>query len=160
MLFEYYEELGHYFYTSYGVWNLRMLENLNCGVMQDLLNTIDSDDSDPLARIFVAYTQGVQSMFVLLGLFRDTWPMHQHNYAQQSGRQWLTSLYAPQGSNLVAIRYDCDDDDDDLVFLLNERPIVVPGCDPQTGICKVGDFLNRFRRFIDANCEEYFCSEN
>lgn len=161
MLFEYFEDLGHFYFSGYGVRNQRMLENLNCGLMQDLLNLIDSDDNDDnVARIFVSYTQEIQSMLVALGSFRDTWPMHQHNYAQQSARNWLTSLIAPHSSNLAVIRYDCDDDDDDLIFLLNERPILVPGCDQQTGVCKVSVFLNRFRRFIDANCEEYFCSSN
>lgn len=45
-------------------------------------------------------------MLVLLGSFRDVWPMHQHNYAQQTGRNWLMSVVSPQGSNLAAIRYE------------------------------------------------------
>ncbi|KAG4073781.1 hypothetical protein HA402_001005 [Bradysia odoriphaga] len=158
LLFEYFEDLGHFYFSGYGFRNQRLLENLNCGMIQDILDLIDSDDNDNVARIFVSYAQEIQSMLVALGSFRDTWPMHQHNYAQQSGRNWLTSLITPHSSNLAVIRYDCDDDDDDLVFLLNERPILVPGCDQQTGVCKVSVFLDRFRRFLDANCEQYFCT--
>lgn len=110
MLFEYYEDLGHFYYSGYGFRNQRLLENMNCGVMQDLLNHIDNDDDDvqdeTVARIFVSYTQEIQSMLVALGSFRDTWPIHQHNYAQQSARNWLTSLIAQHGSNLAVIRYE------------------------------------------------------
>lgn len=60
--------------------------------------------------------------------------------------------------NFYVIICSCDDEDDDLVFLLNERPILVPGCDQQTGVCKLNVFLERFPRFRDANCEELFCS--
>lgn len=107
LLFEYYEDLGHFYFSGYGVPNQRLLENMNCGVMQDLLNHIDNDDDDEtVARIFVTYTQEIQSMLVALGSFRDTWPIHQHNYAQQSSRNWLTSLIAQLGSNLSVIRYE------------------------------------------------------
>ncbi|KAJ6643214.1 Multiple inositol polyphosphate phosphatase 1 [Pseudolycoriella hygida] len=158
LLLEYYEDLGHFYFSGYGVRNQRLLENLNCGPMQNLLELVQSDDDIDVARIFVSYTQEVQSMLVALGSFRDTWPLHQHNYAQQAARHWLTSLIAPQASNLAVVRFDCDDEDDDLIFLLNERPILVPGCDQQTGVCKVSTFVDRFRRFVDANCEEFFCS--
>lgn len=107
LLFEYYEDLGHFYFSGYGVRNQRLLENLNCGVMQDLLNLIDSDNNDDVvARIFVSYTQEVQSMLVALGSFRDTWPLHQHNYAQQLGRNWLPSLISPHAANIAVIRYE------------------------------------------------------
>lgn len=160
LLFEYIEDVGHFYFSGYGVRNQRLLENMTCGLMQDLLNLISSDSNDAVARIFVTFTQELQAMLVSLGTFRDVWPLHEHNYAQQSQRNWFTSQISSLGSNLAVVRYDCGDDDDDLVFLLNERPIVVPGCDAQTGVCKVSVFLDRFQRFIDADCEQFFCSSN
>lgn len=107
MLMEYYEDLGHFYFSGYGVRNQRLLENLNCGLFQDLLTHVQSeDDSDPMARIFVSYTQELQLMLVAFGTFRDTWPMHQHNYAQQSARNWLTSLISPLGGNLAVVRFE------------------------------------------------------
>lgn len=52
------------------------------------------------------------------------------------------------------------DGDHDLVFLVNERPILVPGCNVQTGICKLSFIEDRFQRFVNANCAELFCSNN
>lgn len=107
LLFEYYDDLFHFYYTGYGVRNQRLVENLNCGVMQDLLNFIDSNnDDDVVARIFMSHRQLIQTMLVVLGSFRDTWPLHQHNYAQQSGRNWMTSVLTPLATNLVVLRYE------------------------------------------------------
>jgi len=158
---EYYYDLGWYYGFGYGVRNQRLVENLNCGLLQDLLIHMQSDDdTDQKARIFMTYLQESQMMLVALGAFRDTWPLHQHNFAQQSARHWSTSVITPFGANLVVVRHDCDDGDHDLVFLLNERPILVPGCDQQSGVCKLSFILNRFERFIGANCETFFCSSN
>lgn len=161
LLLEYWEDLGFFYSSGYGVRNQRLLENLNCGVLQDLLRHMQSEnDADTMARIFMTYTEEIQSMLVALGSFRDVWPIHQHNFAQQTGRNWLTSLIASFSSNLAVVRFDCDDGDHDLIFLLNERPILVPGCDQQTGVCKLSVIVNRFERFIDANCETFFCSND
>lgn len=107
LLLEYLEDLGHFYFSGYGVRNQRILENLTCGLMQDLLSLINSDSNDDaVARIFITYTQELQSMLVSLGSFRDVWPLHEHNNAQQLARHWLTSLIAPQASNLAVIRYE------------------------------------------------------
>lgn len=104
---EYLADLGHFDLYGYGVRNQRLQENLNCGVMQDLLTHMQSnDDTDQMARIFITYAEQVQTMLVLLGSFRDTWPLHQYNYAQQASRHWRTSWIAEFGSNLAVVRYE------------------------------------------------------
>jgi len=160
-ILEYYQDLQYYHFTGYGVRNQRLIENLNCGLMQDLLNHLQSDDdTDQTVRVFVTYSQMLQALMVTLGAFRDVPNLHQHNFAQQTSRHWQTSLMTPNAANFVVVRYDCDDGDHDLVFLLNERPILVPGCDVQTAICKLSFILSRFERFIGVNCENLFCSSN
>lgn len=62
--------------------------------------------------------------------------------------------------NQLRNNYSCDDGDHDLIFLLNERPILVPGCDQQTGACKLNFILTLFQRFVGANCESSFCSSD
>lgn len=107
MLLEYDEDLAFYYTNGYGVRNQRLLQNLNCGLMQDLLRHIQSEnDEDKIARIFFAYSQQILGMVVLLGSFRDVWPIHQHNFAQQSDRLWVTSLMVELGSNLSVVRYE------------------------------------------------------
>lgn len=94
-----------YFSNLCGVGNQRLLENLNCGLVQDLLKHIDDDENNNSSRIFVSYAQEIMAMLVTLGSFRDTWPLHQHNYAQQQSRNWLASVIAPFAANFVVVRY-------------------------------------------------------
>ncbi|KAJ6644488.1 Multiple inositol polyphosphate phosphatase 1 [Pseudolycoriella hygida] len=160
-ILEYYQDLGYYHFTGYGVRNQRLIQNLNCGLMQDLLTHLQSNSSaDTTVRVFVTYSQMVQALMVTLGAFRDDINLNQHNFAQQTARHWKTSIMTPNAANFVVVRYDCADGDHDLVFLLNERPILVPGCDIQTGICKLSFILSRFQRFIGVNCEDLFCSSD
>lgn len=106
-LLEYYTDLGYFHISGYGVRNQRLLENLNCGLWQDLLRHMQSEnDSDTKVRIFVSYEEEVLAMLVALGSFRDVWPMHRHNYAQQSGRHFLPSVISPFGANLAVVRFE------------------------------------------------------
>ncbi|KAJ6633028.1 Multiple inositol polyphosphate phosphatase 1, partial [Pseudolycoriella hygida] len=160
-ILEYYRDLGYYYFTGYGVRNQRLIQNLNCGLMQDLLNHVQTNNSaDTTVRVFGTHSQVVHALMVTLGVFRDDVSLNQHNFAQQTSRNWKTSIMTPSGANLVVVRYDCADGDHDLVFLMNERPILVPGCDTQTGICKLSFILNRFQRFIGVNCADLYCSSN
>ena len=75
----------------------------------------------------------------------------------------------------------CEDGDDDILFYLNERPVLVPGnsifalkmvftkasngklfsgCDQQSGVCKLSDVVRILGRFAAVNCETFFCSNN
>lgn len=106
-LMEYYEDLRWFYSSGYGVRNQRLLQNLNCGLMQDLLRHMQSEnDTDTLARIFVSDVNKIHGMLVVLGSFRDVWPMHQHNFAQQTNRNWLLSLITPYSSNLAVVRFE------------------------------------------------------
>lgn len=102
---EYSEDLFNFYTAGYGVRNQRLLENQLCGLIQDLLIHIQSNDSRTV-RVFVTYAAEILGMLVNLGLFRDVWPLHQHNYAQQSARNWLTSLISPFGNNLSVVRFE------------------------------------------------------
>lgn len=107
LLIEYYRDLGYYYFSSYGVRNQHLLQNLMCGVIQDLLRHMQSENNtDTMARIFITDSNEVRAMLVVLGAFRDVWPLHRHNYAQQLGRSWLTSIISPFSANLVVVRYE------------------------------------------------------
>jgi len=161
LLLEYYSDLRYYYLTGYGVRNQRLVENLTCGLVQDLLTLMQSNNnSDQTVRIFVTDSQSLLALMVTFDLFRDSRLLDQHNFAQQSARLWLTSLITPNAGNVVVVRYDCADGDHDLLFLLNERPLIIPGCGTENGICKLSFILNRFQRFINANCSELYCSSD
>lgn len=127
---EYSEDVDLFYRIGYGRPEFRRLyENLMCFQMQDLLRFIQSNDSnDHKARIFSGH---VNLALILLnfGAFDGDAPLTRHNFAQQSQRVWRSTELLPMGANLAVIRYDCADGDNDVLFLYNERPLQISGCD-------------------------------
>lgn len=107
VILEYYEDLRAFHSLGYGVRNRRLLENLSCGLIQDLMHhMLSENDTDTMARIFVTYLEEHHFVLVALGTFTDLWPLHEYNFAQQSGRSWSSSSMASFGSNISVVRYE------------------------------------------------------
>jgi multiple inositol-polyphosphate phosphatase/2,3-bisphosphoglycerate 3-phosphatase len=146
---------------GYGARDFRALyENINCNLMQDLLRFVTSDDpNDHLSRVYATNTAIVPLLLVTLGAFEDDTEFTRFNLAQQTNRQWRSSRILPKGTNLAIIKYSCADGDDDLLFLFNERPLQLVGCQAN-GLCKQAFVVERFSRFLNGNCDEIYCSNS
>lgn len=106
-ILEYYRDIGYYHFTGYGVQPQRLIENLNCHLIQDFLSLMQSNDpNDRIVRIYSSFSQVVQALLVALGAFRDYRHLNQHNFAQQAFRLWKSSLLTPNAANLVIVRYE------------------------------------------------------
>lgn len=105
-LMEYADDLWSFYVSGYGVPNQRLIQNIHCALIQDLLTYLQSTNTEQRARIFFALSQQPKSILFNLGLFRDVWPLHRHNYAQQFGRNWRTSFISPFGSNVAVVIYE------------------------------------------------------
>lgn len=104
---EYLYDLYTYHLNGYGLRNQRLLQNLNCGKMQDLLRHMQSEnDTDTKVRIFSGSIDIVRIFLVALGAFRDVWPLHRHNFAQQFQRRWVSSALSAFSANLAVVRYE------------------------------------------------------
>ncbi|KAJ6642109.1 Multiple inositol polyphosphate phosphatase 1, partial [Pseudolycoriella hygida] len=115
----------------------RLFENLPCFLMQDLLNFLQSnDDADHKAKVYNTNGTPLMILMVTLGAFEDDVPLTRHNFAQQTERLWKTSFISPMATNLAVIRYDCFDGDHDILFLYNEKPLRIAGCQ-SNGLCKM-----------------------
>lgn len=106
-VFEYHADLEYYYINGYGVENRRLVENLNCGLMQDMLRFLQSSNAnDAPARILGTHSSVLQLFLVALGAFEDDNALTRHNFAQQMTRQWRTSWISPKGANLAVVRYE------------------------------------------------------
>lgn len=106
-LMEYDECLITFHSYGYGFRNRRLIESFQCGLIQDLINHMRSDDeTDQMARIFVSKYTEVLLMLTALGSFRQVWPPHRHNFAQQSSRPWKSSFIVGMAVNFAAVRYE------------------------------------------------------
>jgi len=157
---EYYSDLQYYYRWGYGNPNPALARNLPCGLIQDLLNHLNGTGPENTVRFFVTSLPAIP-VFLTGGLwlFDDEESITRHNFEQQGNRLWRTSWIGPKGANLAVIRYDCPDGDNDVLFLFNERPLFIPGCQ-LNGLCKVNHILNRYQRLWNVNCAQTFCSNN
>lgn len=106
-ILEYHQDLHYYHFTGYGVRNQRLIENLNCGLVQDMLLHIQSNNPlDQTVKIYGTDSQMVQAFLVTLGAFRDTNHLTQHNFAQQTFRHWRATLITPNAANIAIIRFE------------------------------------------------------
>lgn len=105
---EYNEDLLFYYSVGYGYTAYRrLIENLNCHLIQDMLEILQSNDaSDAKARILGTHSTTLLLILVTFGAFEDETPLTRHNFAQQTLRQWKTSLIAPMATNLAVVRYE------------------------------------------------------
>lgn len=104
---EYYRDIGYSHFTGYGVRNQRLIENLNCGLVQDMLTMMQSNNvNDQTVRIYSSFSQIVQAFLVTLGAFRDEEPLNEFNFAIHSNRHWKTSFLTPNAAHLVVVRYE------------------------------------------------------
>lgn len=106
-MFEYHADLEYFYLNGYGVRNRRLVENLNCGLMQNLLRYLQSSNTDEeRARIYGTHSTVLQLFMVTLGAFEDQDALTRHNLAQNMNRLWRTSWMSPKGGNLAVVRYE------------------------------------------------------
>lgn len=105
---EYADDLYYYSRYGYGLPDYRTLfENVQCDLLQNLLQFIQSTDaSDHKARILAGHLQNMQLLLVALRVFEDESPMNRHNFAQQIFRLWKTGVVTPLAANLAVVRYE------------------------------------------------------
>lgn len=46
-----------------------------------------------------------------------------NNYFSQQNRHFRTSKISPYAANIAAIKYECNNNDDIVLFLLNQLPL-------------------------------------
>jgi hypothetical protein len=101
---DYLEDLDYYWNMGYGE-DVQLHANMNCHIMQELLRYLESNDpNDQLARLYSSHSRALQLFLVTLGVFNEDETLTRHNFAQQTFRQWRSSLIAPMASNFIVIR--------------------------------------------------------
>jgi multiple inositol-polyphosphate phosphatase/2,3-bisphosphoglycerate 3-phosphatase len=103
---EYFDDIDEYYTSGYGLNPLRLGENLNCNILQDLLGFLTSNNpNEETVRVSAAHQTSLQLFLVGLGVFGNDPPLTPANFPQQSNREWNVSRLAPMASNIAVVRY-------------------------------------------------------
>ena len=60
---------------------------------------------------------------------------------------------------IIIQTFSCTDGDNDILFLHNELPLQIPGC-RTNGVCKQSLVMQRYNRFLNANCDAILCKNS
>lgn len=105
LMLEYFEDLDFYYNSGYGG-PRRLFENLNCPLIQDLLDFLENDRGAETTRIYSTHSTAFQLFLVTLGVFGEDQPLTAANFNQQTLRQWRSSLISPMATNIAAVRFE------------------------------------------------------
>lgn len=103
-MLEYFEDLDYYYNSGYGG-PRRLFENLNCPLMQDLVDFLETSNTSENVRIYSTHSTAFQLFLITLGVFGNDVPLTAANFAQQTNRQWRSTFLTPMATNIAAIRY-------------------------------------------------------
>lgn len=103
---EYFEDIDEYYTSGWGLNPLRLGENLNCNIIQDLMSFLTSNNpNEETVRISSAHQTSFQLFLVGLGVFGNDDPLVPANFPQQANREWNTSRMSPMATNIAVVRY-------------------------------------------------------
>lgn len=104
-VFAFHEELDIYYTEGYGTQNRRLTENIQCGLINNLLTFLQPDDnSSEVSRIFIGNAPILSTLMVSLGLFEDDLPMTRHGLSRD--HLWKSAWINSKGAHIAAVRYE------------------------------------------------------
>lgn len=101
----------------------------------------------------------IQLFLTALGANKDDVKPSNNDMTGMSDRKWKSSNISPFASNLAVVKYTCSNDEHQVKFFLNQKPLVLDWCSKESNVCKLADFIDAYRSFKDADCNDYFCSD-
>lgn len=158
--FEYRADLKYYYVGGYG--NAMDLQ-LGCPLVKDLvdkLSAFERGDTASATRkgdVYFTHSTAIHMTMARLGIGRDGTPLTADNYEAMRVRKWSISRLGPFAANIAVVLYECPRGErHKMRMLVNERPILLEGCDDADALCSWSDFKRRFAAIADS-CTLDFC---
>lgn len=149
---DYYDDLRYYQAKSYGS---KLNKNLVCSTVTDMFKKLNSKNSTKVIAYFVHSTL-IYLFYTALELMPyDIMALRADNYEQMQQRKFKSSEIIPFSANFAAVKYQCRDDTDKIMFLMNQRPFEMSWCQ-QGSLCSWVEAKRRYKSLVQ-NCKENFC---
>lgn len=155
-ILEYREDLETYYGSGYGY---ELNSKPACATISDMLNHLESTEQPQMVSYF-AHASTIQLLLNAMGAAKDADPLRADSYYTQSRRKWVTSQISPYAANLVAVKYDCPNENErqKVMFFLNEKPIDFTWC--RVGLCDLSVIKEKYKYYRDADCSQTFCGNS
>ncbi|XP_075230986.1 multiple inositol polyphosphate phosphatase 1-like isoform X2 [Lycorma delicatula] len=146
---EYFEDYTYSIKSGYGTQEFTI--KYGCPLVRDLVMRFkdinDGNTVQPNALFYMGHSTTINSLIVSLGIANDTEKLSANNYYRQINRKWKSSYNHPFGGNLAAIFYRCESNDNKVIIYLNEKPILIDGC--ESIMCSFNTFYEKYKDYIE-----------
>ncbi|XP_012225386.2 multiple inositol polyphosphate phosphatase 1 [Linepithema humile] len=125
-VFEYAEDLELYWTDGYGY---SLTYEQACPALKDMFDFFKSKDGVKTTAYFT-HSGTILKLLALLGVAKDTHPLMHNSLVldKEDKRVWRTSMIDAFASNMAFVLYDCASYGPSILFMLQERPLYLPGC--------------------------------
>lgn len=110
----------------------------------DMLTHLESIDT-PILMAYFGRSNTLKTFMTSMGIARNDVELRADNYADMTNREWRVSELWPFASNIAAIKYECVDKEDKVMFFMNEKRFGFKGC--ENGFCKLADLKEKYKHF-------------
>lgn len=136
-----------------------MNSRLACSAVADLIEHFENvNDTLPKVIVSFAHATTIQLFLTALGTHKDNLVPSTSSIDEMSNRKWKSSEISPFASNLAVVKYNCTNEEHQVKFFLNQKPLVPDWCIDD--VCKFKDFTEAYSVYAEADCTDYFCSED
>lgn len=153
-ILEYSEDLNYYYKSGYGT---SLNQRVPCEAVSDMIKNLNSS-TNPTTIAYFTHSTMLQMFLSSLGVGKDVKPLRADNFAEMSNRKWRTSLLGPFTGNLAAVKYECSNGPEKIMFFSNEKFVDFDWC--SAGVCNLTDVIEKLKVYTDNNCSTYYCSSS
>ncbi|XP_011170916.1 multiple inositol polyphosphate phosphatase 1 isoform X2 [Solenopsis invicta] len=126
-VFEYAEDLEFFWIDGYGY---PLTYEQACVALKDMFDSFGSNEG-PVTTAYFTHSGTILKLTALLGLAKDTHPLVYDSFTlrkKEHKRAWRSSVIDTFASNMAFVLYDCEYYGPSVLFMLQERPVYLPGC--------------------------------
>lgn len=125
-VFEYVEDLEFYWTDGYGY---SLTYEQACPALKDMFDFFESKDELKTTAYFT-HSGTILKLLALLGVAKDAHPLTHNTFTleKEDERAWRSSMIDAFASNIAFVLYDCEFHGPSILFMLQERPLYLPGC--------------------------------
>lgn len=146
-MLEFAEDLEYYWKDGYG---FDITHSQACPAFKDLVDHLRLNSTHPASTFYFTHSGTVLKLLAALDLYKDGKKL-KHTDSEEK-RKWRTSEIDAFASNLMFVTFQCPDkeEEEQLLFMHQERIIRLPGCPQDQDLCPLSAFVEYHKEKIES----------
>lgn len=139
--------------------------NTTCRLVKDMIASMATISTSNKVSAYFTHSVTLFLFLTSLGTFKDRLPLQTDNYEQHRRRMFRGSKMCPFAGSFAAIRYKCSRPSEyeynaKIVFLLNQKPMLMPWCKNGSAICTLSELRRWYDNSLGNLCQSSGAADN